>query len=89
MDEFDPKLKFGFTGWKGLPAGGAEFAVVNSPPRRPEPNLGTAIPNVIERARKLLEWMPKGSAGSSGEMRRAAMEEAIEYLEAAWVLARL
>lgn len=54
-----------------------------------EPHLGDAIPDLIAKTRTLLEWMPKCSKGSSGYIRRKQVEEAIEELEAAWVLARL
>jgi hypothetical protein len=54
-----------------------------------EPTLGDAIPRVIVKVKSLLEWMPKCSSGSSGALRRAAVEEALDELEAAWALARL
>ncbi|MGH3429718.1 MAG: hypothetical protein ACRDQZ_19475 [Mycobacteriales bacterium] len=44
-----------------------------------EPN-GEQITNLIHRVRKLLEWMPHYSVGSSGYMRRLAVEGAIERL---------
>jgi hypothetical protein len=54
-----------------------------------EPTLGDAIPEVIARVRKLLEWMPPCAKTSSGHLRRVAVEKALENLEAAWALARL
>ena len=63
-----------------------------SAPRRaavPEPRLGDAIPDLIKKTKDLLEWMPACSPGSSGWIRRAKVEEALEYLEVAWALARL
>ena len=54
-----------------------------------EPTLGEAIPDLITKTKTLLEWMPKCSAGSSGAIRKAKVEEAIETLEVAWALARL
>jgi len=54
-----------------------------------EPTLGETIPNLIDKVQSLLEWMPQCSAGSSGALRRAAVEKAIEQLVVAWALARL
>ena len=56
---------------------------------KPEPMLGDAIPDLIAKTRYLLEWMPVCSVGSSGHMRRVAVEEALDTLEAAYALARL
>lgn len=37
--------------------------------------------DLIEKTKYLLEWMPICSEGSSGHMRRVAVEEAINKLE--------
>ena len=40
-----------------------------------------AVADLIEKVRYLLEWMPICSIGSSGHLRRVAVEQAIAKLE--------